>query len=233
MPDLAKLRATQKKLIGEVAERQRQRARDAAAIAEINRPVEDSERKARLVDERADLHLAVDELQKRLDKIEIAIAKELKISGEEAISKRACIDGATTSLVLKLVLTDCRENGGWTGGVNAADRTEEHADDCGDKSSQAELYYGYIHGLPGFYPANPPGVGSHEGINDGTAILTKPAGAKLDPWEWGLDLSQADSFVSACARRGYSIRRPYGNEPWHFNLTSDPRPQLRKHGLIG
>lgn len=148
-------------------------------------------------------------------------------------SRRACIDGATTWLGLKLVLTTVEARTAWGGGVTAADRTS-HADDCGDKMSQAELWAGWIHHLPGFFPANPPGTGSHEGIcdDDLAPVLGHAIGDELKPWEWGLDLADGPGFEHGAERLGFKVVRVYGNEPWHCNLSADPTPVLKRiHAL--
>lgn len=144
--------------------------------------------------------------------------------------KLVCLDDCTLFLGQKLVLLTVAAKTPWNGGVNAANRTEEHADDCGDKSSQAELYYGFTHGLPGFFPANPPGTGSHEGICDPTLanIGFGAVGSKLDPWQWGLDLVDGPGFESGADSLGFVVVRPYGNEAWHCNIKNDPTDTLRK-----
>lgn len=152
------------------------------------------------------------------------------------IADLACLDGATLPLGLKLVLTDCREKGGWDGVVNAADRTK-HADDCGNKSSQQELWDRYKNGTGN--PANPPGSSTHEYVNGGNG--GSPAypssrfkvGASLPWWGLGLDLSDSDGFIRACTKLGYEVFRAYmPREPWHFNFEENPRERLIKRGLI-
>jgi hypothetical protein len=128
-------------------------------------------------------------------------------------------------------LLDIREHG-WDGVINAADRTEAHCDHCGDKSSQAELYNCWQAGNPDCAPANPPGTGTHEGVNDGTAYPDEPRGSKLEGWQWGLDLSDEEGAAAAFADCGYHARRPYPNESWHFNLTENPRERLIKRGRV-
>lgn len=149
-------------------------------------------------------------------------------------TNRGCVDGATTWLGLKLMLLDLRAHG-WGGVLNAADRTQAHCDDCGNKSSQAELYECFQSCGPqcsSCFPANPPGHGTHEGINDGTAYPNESTGKRLEWWQWGLDVSLPDAFLAAAARCGYHVRRPYGNEAWHINLTANPRDNLIKRGRV-
>lgn len=165
------------------------------------------------------------ELEKRL---------EAKHRRSQLWTQRGCIDGATTWKGLVLILSAVEARTSWGGGVNAADRTEAHADDCGNKSSQQDLYDGWIAGLPGFYPANPPGTGSHEGVADPTLarIFGVATGSRLAAWAWGLDLSDGPGFERGASELGFEVVRPYGNEPWHCNLTADPTPALAKLGVI-
>jgi len=184
-----------------------------------------------LRDERADTVKRAQTKAERLRELEAKIAKKER---EELWTKRACIDGATTWKGLVLVLTVVEARTSWGGGVNAADRTAAHADDCGNKSSQQELYDGWVAGLPGFYPANPPGTGSHEGIADATLarIFNCRAGTKLPAWAWGLDLSDGPGFQIGAERLGFKVVRPYSGEPWHCNLRENPTPVLKKLGVV-
>lgn len=192
-------------------------------------------RKKQVKDTRRDLKKRVSKLGKLLAKIQAKIEKWKKVRNR--LDHRSCIDGATTWLGLKLVLLDARENGGWDGVVNAADRTS-HADDCGDKSSQQELYDCWQAGNPSCAPANPPGTGSHEGVNGGNggtpAYASKfKVGAELPWWAWGLDLSDPEGFIVACDRLGYKVFRPYmPREPWHFNFEENPTDRLIERGRI-
>lgn len=151
---------------------------------------------------------------------------------ESLWTRRACVDGSTTWLGIKLVLATVEARTPWAGGVNSADRTD-HADDCGDKMSQAELSYGWEHRLPGFYPANPPGTGSHEGIvDDDLAPYFGSIGSELPRFAWGLDLVDGPGFEAGAESLGFEVLRVYGNEPWHINLKRDPTPVLRKLEIV-
>lgn len=184
-----------------------------------------------LRDERGDVTKRAQSKAARLKELEAKIAKRDR---QDLWTERGCIDGATTWKGLVLVLTVVEARTSWNGGVNAADRTSGHADDCGNKSSQAELYAGYIAGLPGFYPANPPGTGSHEGIADATLarVYGVAQGSKLEPWQWGLDLSDGPGFEKGAEQLGFRVVRPYGNEAWHCNLTENPTKVLERLGVI-
>jgi hypothetical protein len=223
-PDLVELEKRAEELHREIAHDRKARVRKGNRVE-------------KLIDERKELARRIDKRDERLDELEERIAKERRASTREALNRRVCIDGATTWLCNKLVLVDCRRNSDWSGVVNAADRTD-HADDCGDKSSQAELFDCFQRGVSGCNPANPPGTGSHEGVNGGnggTPVTSKFAvGAKLPHYFWGLDLSDPDGFIAACKKLRYrGITRPHGSEPWHINISEDPRPRLLERGLIG
>jgi hypothetical protein len=94
-------------------------------------------------------------------------------------------------------------------------------------SSQAELYYGWIHRLPGFLPANPPGRSTHELRSDGVAYAG-PLGRKLDWWQQGFDVNddQVDHWKSAARSHGWVLFQPYnsGSEFHHLNFHQPPHP---------
>lgn len=207
------------------AEIEKSRERLRARADKLGARIED------LRDERADVTKRAQSKTERLKELEAKIAKKDRA---ELWTKRACIDGATTWKGLVLVLTVVEARTAWNGGVNAADRTVAHHDDCGNKSSQQELYDGWIAGLPGFYPANPPGTGSHEGIADATLsrIFNCRAGSKLPEWAWGLDLSDGPGFERGAEQLGFKVVRPYPNEAWHCQLTENPTPTLERLGVI-
>lgn len=176
--------------------------------------------------QRKELLKRASKLKKFIGRLEAGIAK-IRKERDLLDQKGHCLDGASMPLALKLVLLDARANG-WDGVVNSADRTQAHCDDCSDKSSQAELYQAYLNGTGA--PANPPGTGTHEYVDDGTAYGNR--GASLAPWQLGLDVSYGDQLLSVLAKLGYKARRPYGHEPWHFNFTENPRERLIQRGRI-
>ena len=187
-----------------------------------------------LRDERGDAQKKAHDKAKRERELEKKIAAAKAELAEDTLwTERGCIDGATTWKGLVLVLNVVEARSSWGGGVNALDRTS-HADDCGDKSSQQELFDGWQAGLPGFFPANPPGTGSHEGICDSTLanVLGRSVGSKLNPWEWGMDLADGPGFEAAAESLGFKVVRPYGNEAWHCNLTENPTSTLKKLGAL-
>jgi hypothetical protein len=178
-----------------------------------------------LQDDRGKTQAQAKDKAKREKELEEAIAKARR---DDLWTTRACVDGATTWLGLRLVLATVNAKAGIAIHVNAADRTS-HADDCGDKMSQAELYYGFVHGLPGFFPANPPGTGSHEGVcdDDLAAVGFGSIGSHLKAYQWGLDLSDGARFQAEANKLGFAVVRAYGNEAWHCNVKADPTPVLR------
>jgi hypothetical protein len=97
------------------------------------------------------------------------------------------------------------------------------------KSTQAMLWYGWLHRLPGFNPANPPGRSTHELFSDGVAYRG-PVGRPLRAWQVGMDWNDAATgdLIRAAHRRGWTLFRPYssGSEYHHLNFKRYPR--LRK-----
>jgi hypothetical protein len=220
-PSVEELRERQRDLKAQRKKLERQRARRAQSIEDLRKRQQRDLVRLKAKREREQ------ELEKA---IEEARRKELWTS-------RACVDYCTTWLGLKLVITTVGAKTAWEAMVNAADRTA-HADDCGDKSSQAELYSCFANrtasGCPGgcasCNPANPPGHSTHEGVCDATfAAITKwDDGEGLPPFAWGLDVGDGDGFVAGAKHLGFEVVRPYGDEPWHVNLTADPTPVLKE-----
>jgi hypothetical protein len=94
---------------------------------------------------------------------------------------------------------------------------------CG-KLSQAQLYYRFINGWPGYNPANPPGRSTHECRNDGVAYAGW-VGMPLRWWQVGMDWSYGAGAVAAFNRKGYSAALTYPNnsrELHHVNLRKKP-----------
>ena len=94
------------------------------------------------------------------------------------------------------------------------------------KSTQAMLWYGWLHRLPGFNPANPPGRSTHELRSDGVAYRG-PVGRPLWAWQCGMDWNDdaVDQLIAAARRRGWALWRPYasGSERHHLNFRRAPR----------
>ena len=99
------------------------------------------------------------------------------------------------------------------------------------KSTQKELYEGFIHGLPGFLPANPPTQGSHMRIGDG---VVGAVGEPLEWWQEGLDSSYATQLREILNRLGYSVYRPYAtaSEEHHTNWSKNPHDRLIERGVV-
>lgn len=98
---------------------------------------------------------------------------------------------------------------------------------------QAYLYDGYIRGLPGFLPANPPTQGTHLQLGDG---VVGRVGEHLQPYQLGIDVVSAGR-VNDCAplvewldRSGYDVYRPYPTsaEAHHLNFIRSPAANARK-----
>ena len=101
------------------------------------------ERRAERLKELHDEQEKARERQKALAQREEELERAIEEAREHELwTKRACLDGATTWLGLKLLLTTVAAKTDWDGGLVAADRTS-HADDCGDKMSQAELWQAF------------------------------------------------------------------------------------------
>lgn len=215
MPSLKELRARERDVEAQKEKLDREIAKRADRLKELH----DDQEKAR------DRRKAKAERERELER---AIAEARR---KALWKKRACIDECTTWLGLKLVIVTVGARTPWQAVVSSADRTS-HADDCGDKLSQAELYHLFLIGEGA--PANPPGTGTHEGIcdDDFDALTDFEQGQNLPHWAWGLDLGDGNGFVSGATKLGFRVARPYPNEPWHVNLLADPTPVLKRLKVI-
>lgn len=102
-------------------------------------------------------------------------------------------------------------------------------------SSQAELYYGWIAGRPGYNPANRPGQSTHERRSDGVAYRG-PVGRVLRWWQCGLDIGgpgtssqNAAAFCRAARKAGWVATVTYPSSPLeqhHVNFRKMPRRPL-------
>lgn len=135
----------------------------------------------------------------------------------------------------KLVLLDARRNG-WHGVATSGDRRSAPPNIVSlihrlGKQTQAELYYGFTHHLPGYLPANPPDRGSHMRIGDG---VVGTLFAPLPWWREGIDATYSTDLRAVLGRLGYGATRPYASssEEHHTNLTHDPRKRLIQRGRI-
>jgi peptidoglycan hydrolase-like protein with peptidoglycan-binding domain len=91
-------------------------------------------------------------------------------------------------------------------------------------SSQAELYYGWSHGLPGYNPANPPGVSTHEFRNDGAAYAV-PRGTPLKYWQVGIDNGNSPLLIARAHERRWIATLTYPTSPserHHVNFRREP-----------
>jgi hypothetical protein len=150
----------------------------------------------------------------------------------KGLDHEAVLDGCPMPLGHKLMLLDARRNG-WDGVVTSADRRSviEGLLHRLGKSTQAELYQGFIEGRPGFLPANPPDRGTHMRIGDG---VVGALFAVLDWWQEGIDSSLATQLREVLNRLRYDAYRPYASasEEHHTNLNSSPHGRLIERGQV-
>lgn len=98
------------------------------------------------------------------------------------------------------------------------------------KKSQRQLYEGFIKGLPGYNPANPPGKSTHERRCDRIAYPL-PVGARLPYWCVGMDWSHPGAVISAARTEGFLAKVTYPSNPregHHINFSKEPRLKLRR-----
>lgn len=91
------------------------------------------------------------------------------------------------------------------------------------KHTQRELYDGFVRGLPGFLPANPPDRGTHILIGDGTVGRLFQ---KLKFWQCGIDVNDdlIEKVIEAARKHGWELYQPYpsGSEFHHLNFRKRP-----------
>lgn len=92
------------------------------------------------------------------------------------------------------------------------------------KSTQRMLFEGFIRGLPGFNPANPPKQSTHECFSDGVPY-PGPIGRALAGWQCGTDWSNSEAVLQQAKQMGVAMARPYsdGREFHHLNVMEPPR----------
>jgi putative peptidoglycan binding protein len=149
------------------------------------------------------------------------------LSKEDTAVRFEVIDQCPVPARLAPVLRRIKERSGAT--LNSCDRSPQAEPILRrlGKKSQRQLYEGFIKGLPGYNPANPPGRSTHERRNDGVAYAG-PVGAKLPYWCVGMDWSNAAAVVQAAAAEGFTATVTYPNNPregHHVNFRR--RPKLR------
>jgi lysozyme len=98
------------------------------------------------------------------------------------------------------------------------------------KSTQAMLYWGFVHHLRGFNPANPPGFSTHELHSDAVAYKG-PRGRLILAWGCGLDFDDwaIPHLIAAARKRGWDLFQPYhtGSEFHHLNFRKRPRIEAK------
>jgi GH24 family phage-related lysozyme (muramidase) len=98
------------------------------------------------------------------------------------------------------------------------------------KHSQAELYQAWLHGVPGYAPANAPGRSTHELRNDGKAYSQWKAGAAIPWWACGIDIDDAHvvSFINVAAKHGWKVSRTYPSSRAEYHHVNFRKPPLMK-----
>lgn len=98
------------------------------------------------------------------------------------------------------------------------------------KSSQRELYAGWVARRPGFNPANPPGFSTHELRNDGAAYPQWPRGARIPWWACGIDVDDAHvpAFIAAARARGWVVTQTYPTSAGEYHHVNFRKPPVRK-----
>lgn len=171
--------------------------------------------------------------RKRVAGLEQRLAK-LK-ARRHGLDHEAVLDGTPMPLMQKLALLDARRHG-WEGVATSGDRRDKPSwvgrllKRLG-KSTQKELYEGFIHGLPGFLPANPPTQGTHMRIGDG---VVGNVGEPLEAYREGIDSSAATQLREVLNKFGYDAYRPYASasEEHHSNFKTNPHDRLIERGLV-
>lgn len=137
--------------------------------------------------------------------------------------KFVVLDGCACPKPLFPILKKIKEETGCT--YNSIYRGDDAAGilHAHDKSTQRELYQGFIEGRPGFLPANPPDRGTH--ILKGDGVVGKLF-AKLPWWRCGIDVDddEVEKVIAAAARHGWKLYRPYPSslERHHLNFAEKP-----------
>jgi hypothetical protein len=187
-------------------------------------------RRREATDERNSLR-KVRRARKKVAGLERRIAKVQ--ARRHGLNKEAVLDGCPMPLGHKLMLLDARASGDWDGVVTSADRRSTIARLLHrlHKSTQAELYNGFINGLPGFLPANPPDRGTHMRIGAGDVGNLSPHRAW---WQVGIDSTYATQLREVLNRLGYAAYRPYdsASEEHHTNLRANPHDRLVERGMV-
>lgn len=166
--------------------------------------------------------------QRKVAFLRLRIAKV--VARRKSLEKVAVLDGTPVTLEQKIALLHARAKG-WVGRVNSGDRRTLIARLLHrlGKSTQAELYLGYIERRPGFFPANPPTMGTHQRLGDN--VIGTP-GEPIPAWQQGLDTSDATNLRQILTAAGFDIRQTYGNEEWHSNFMAPIKPVLVRKGLV-
>lgn len=184
-------------------------------------------------DERAG-HRKASIAKRRIAFLQAAVAR--RVARRHGLDREAVLDGTPMPLGVKLVLLDARQEGHWPGVATSCDRRSAPPAVVRlihrlGKKTQAELWYGWSHRLPGYLPANQPPYGSHMEVGDG---VVGARGEKLPWWRIGIDTTYATDLRLVLTQQGYGVTRPYAtaSEEHHSNLTEDPKRRLVERGRV-
>lgn len=152
------------------------------------------------------------------------------VARRKGLEKVAVLDGTPVTREQKIALLYARSKG-WLGVVNSGDRRSVIANLLHrlGKSTQAELYQGWVERRAGFFPANPPTQGTHMRLGDG--VIGVP-GEPIPAWQQGLDTSYATQLRQILNAAGFDARQTYSNEEWHTNFMKPIKPVLVRKGLV-
>lgn len=185
----------------------------------------------RKTDERSPNRVKVRKARRAVAYLEHLIAKAQ--ARRHGLEKESVLDGCPMPLGQKLMLLDARRSKVWDGFVTSADRRTviERLLHRLHKSTQKELYDGFVAGLPGFLPANPPDRGTHMRIGDGVVGKLFEA---LKWWQEGIDSTLATQLREGLNDLGYDAYRPYdsSSEEHHTNLRANPHDRLIERGVL-
>lgn len=199
-----------------------------------SRLVELADRRLELGDELAKLESAIRRLVRKAKRIRRRRARRRR---RRNLDRVVAFDGTPVTASIALMLGRCRAHG-WRGYVSSGNRQEGVAEKFG-KMSQAALYrcwqtFASTGSCPcsSCNPANPPGRSTHELRDDG--IYGGPAGRELEPWQLGVDATEADQLRAIAQELGFDLRRPYADarEQHHSNLFENPKRRLIELGVV-
>lgn len=153
----------------------------------------------------------------------------------------AVIDGCAVPSAIADEIREVKRRTGAT--LVSCDRSDEAEPilNANGKQTQEQLYNGFVRGLPGYNPANPPGRSTHERRSDAVAY-PGPVGRKLKPYQVGMDwdIPHVRAVIKAFAELGWIATVTYptsARERQHVNVRRKGREfvpfQALKRGSRG